>query len=64
MKIKKRLFMNPMATISLWLIPTLTYVMGKLGGMEYNQYEWVWWVGTPILFSAWFILNYKVVKEN
>ena len=56
--------MNPMATISLWLIPTLTYVMGKLGGMEYNQYEWVWWVGTPILFSAWFILNYKVVKEN
>jgi len=64
MKIKKRILANPMATISLWLIPTLTYVMGKLGGMEYNQYEWVWWVGTPILFSAWFILNYKVVKEN
>ena len=64
MKIKKRILANPMATISLWLIPTLTYVMGKLGSMEYNKYEWVWWVGTPILFLAWFILNYKVVKEN
>jgi len=64
MKIEKRFLANPMATISLWLIPTLTYVMGKLGSMEYNKYEWVWWFGTPILFFAWFILNYKLVKEN
>ena len=64
MKIEKRFFASPMATISLWFIPTLVYSLGKLGGTVYNKYEWVWWFGIPTLFLAWFILNFKVVKEK
>lgn len=64
MKIEKRFFASPMTTISLWMIPTLMYGLGKLAGAVYNEYEWVWWFGIPTLFLAWFILNFKIVKNE
>jgi hypothetical protein len=64
MKIEKRFLVSPMTTINLWLIPTLMYGIGKLLGTEYNEYEYVWWIGIPTLFLAWFILNFKIVKDK
>jgi len=64
MKIEKRFLVSPITTINLWMIPSLTYGLGKLAGTEYNEYEYVWWFGIPTLFLAWFILNFKVVKEK
>ena len=64
MKIEKRFLASPMTTINLWLIPTLMYGVGKLAGTEYNEYEYVWWIGIPTLFLVWGILNFKVVKNK
>jgi hypothetical protein len=64
MKIEKRFLVSPMTTINLWLIPTLMYGIGKLLGTEYNEYEYVWWIGIPTLFLAWFILNFKIGKDK
>jgi hypothetical protein len=46
------------------MIPTLMYGFGKLFGTKYNEYEYGWWIGIPTLFLAWFILNFKVVKNE
>ena len=64
MKIEKRFFASPETTVTLWMIPTLFYGFGKLFGTKYNEYEYVWWIGIPTLFLAWFILNFKVVKQE
>lgn len=64
MKIKKRFFALPLATINVWMIPTMSYTLGKLFGTEYNESEYVWWIVIPTLFLAWFILNFKIVKEK
>ncbi len=53
-----------MTTITLWLMPTLIYGLGKLAGTEYNEYEWVWWFGIPVLFLSWAILNFKLVRRQ
>jgi len=64
MKIEKRFLARPMASINLWMIPTLMYGFGKLVGTEYNEYEYVWWIVIPVLFSTWLSLNFKVVKNK
>jgi hypothetical protein len=64
MKIVKRDFANPAASITLWFIPTMTYTIQKLGGMQFNKYEWVWWVGIPALIALWFIINFKTVPTR
>jgi len=50
---------SPSATAPMWAIPTFTYVMGKFGGMEFNQFEFIWWVIIPILFLGWLCMNFK-----
>ncbi len=64
MKLERRFLANPMTTITLWLMPTLIYGLGKLAGTEYNEYEWVWWFGIPVLFLSWVILNFKLVRRQ
>ena len=60
MKITKRNFVNPLATMNLWIIPTWAYTMQKLGGVQFNEYEWVWWIGIPSLIILWFFINFKI----
>ena len=62
MKITKRKFVNPVATMNLWIIPTLAYTMQKVGGVQFNEYEWVWWIGIPSLVILWFFINFKIEK--
>ena len=64
MKLERRLLTSPETTVSLWMIPTLMYGFGKLFGTKYNEYEYVWWIGIPTLFLAWFILNFKIGKDK
>ena len=62
MKIVKRSFMsNPIGSMTIWLMPTMCYFFGKVGGMTYHR-EWIWWVALPVLFSGWILLNFKIKK--
>jgi hypothetical protein len=62
MKIVKRsIFSNPIGSMTIWLIPTMSYFFGKVGGIEYNR-EWIWWVGIPTLILGWLVLNFKIKK--
>lgn len=62
MKIVKRsIFSNPTGSMTIWLIPTMSYLFGKVGGIEYNR-EWIWWVGIPTLILGWLVLNFKIKK--
>jgi len=63
MKITKRYWhRSPAATINIWFIPTLAYTMQKVGGVQFNEYEWVWWVGIPMLVAC--CLNSRVVGDD
>ena len=62
MKIIKREFAWPVATINIWFIPTLTYTMQKVGNTQFNEFEWLWWVAIPSMFVLWFVINFKIKK--
>ena len=63
MKINKRVgYQSPTGTMTIWLIPTISYLLQKLCGMNFNQYEYVWWIVIPVLFIVWFTLNFKLTK--
>jgi hypothetical protein len=59
MKIVKRENGCVICTSSMWLIPTISYMFGKVGGMTYHR-EWIWWVGIPTLILGWILLNWKI----
>jgi hypothetical protein len=62
MKIVKKGFSSqPRATISLWLIPTMFYLLQKFLGIAFHR-EWVWWVGISTMFLVWVLLNWKIKK--
>lgn len=62
-KLKKRTFASPSTTITLFLIPLMTYLMGKGMGVKYNSLEWIW---IPIIlgmFIFWFFINFKIERK-
>ena len=61
MKIVKRELSQPLGSMTLWFIPTMTYIFGKVGGMTYHC-EWIWWVTIPTLVLGWVLLNWKIKK--
>jgi hypothetical protein len=44
------------------MIPALSYLIQKVGGVEFNEYEWVWWAGIPTLVLIWLVINFKIKK--
>lgn len=63
MKIVKRKCMpNPISSMVIWVMPTMTYFLGKIGGMFVYHKEWVWWIFLPVMFFGWFFINFKVKK--
>lgn len=64
MQIVKREWARPFTTMNLWLIPTLTYVLQKSVGVIRPDREWIWWVGLPIAFSIWVLVNFKFQKNK
>jgi hypothetical protein len=61
MKLVKKEMYRPLSTITLWLIPTMSYVVGKIIGITYHR-EWVWWVIIPVTVLIWGLLNWKIKK--
>jgi hypothetical protein len=62
MKLVKRGFSSqPLGSMTLWLIPTMSYMFGKVVGIIYHR-EWIWWVMIPILILSWVLLNWKIKK--
>jgi hypothetical protein len=61
MKIVKRETGCAICTSTLWLIPTMSYVVGKIIGITYHR-EWIWWVAIPTMFLIWGLLNWKFKK--
>jgi predicted small integral membrane protein len=49
----------PTTTMHMWLIPTSLYTLQKVGGTQFNQYEWLWWVVITLTFTLWFFTNFK-----
>jgi hypothetical protein len=63
MRITERVgYQSPTGTMTIWLIPTIAYILQKLCGVQFNQYECIWWILIPVFFIVWFILNFKVTK--
>lgn len=62
LKIKRTRFCNPLLSLHMFTIPVLVYGFGKMAGVEYNQYEFVWWILIPAMAIFWFFFNFKVVK--
>lgn len=62
-KIVKRENGCAICTSTLWLIPTLTYTIGKVGGFIYHR-EWIWWVVIPVMVLIWVLLNWKIETKK
>lgn len=60
MKITKREFASPMGNITLWVIPTITYIILSMNKMIRPDREWYWWVGIPTLILFWFFINFNM----
>ena len=61
MEIVKRENGCPICSSTLWLIPTMSYVVAKSVGVTYHR-EWIWWVVIPTMFLIWGLLNWKFKK--
>jgi hypothetical protein len=61
MEVVKRENGCPICTSTLWLIPTISYVVGNIVGVTYHR-EWIWWVAIPTMFLIWGLLNWKIKK--
>lgn len=65
MKIVKRSWMSsPVYSVNLWAIPLMFYSIQKYVGIIRPDREWIWWVLIPTSFLFWFVINFKVVKDE
>lgn len=60
--IRKNSYIYPASTSPLWIIPSITYLVQKLVGLEFNEREYIWWIAIPAVFIFWFLLNFKIIK--
>ena len=63
MKIKGRSFSNPVGTLIIFLMPFIMYIYLKACGLVAHR-EWIWVIMIPALIVFWFILNFRIVKNN
>lgn len=65
MKVITRKGMCAICTSSVWWIPTITYLTFKFVGNNIKpEREWIWWVAIPTMFLVWFLINYKIKRNN
>ena len=62
--VRRNSYIHPASTCSVWVIPSITYLIQKLVGLEFNEREYVWWIGIPAVFIFWFIINFKIAKQQ
>jgi hypothetical protein len=63
MKIVKREKVCGICTASLWWMPSLTYIIFKMNGVEFHN-EWIWGVAISTMFLIWGLLNWKITIKN
>jgi hypothetical protein len=61
MKLIKKEDVCAPCTASLWWIPTMSYSIMSINGVEFHR-EWIWWVGIPTLILVWGLLNWTIKK--
>ena len=64
LKIKRTRIYAPLLSLHMFTIPVLIYGFGKMMGVEYNQYEFVWWILIPAMAIFWFFFNFKIVRSS
>jgi hypothetical protein len=64
MRIKRTNFASPVQTLTLPLIPAMTYILQKAIGITKPEKEWYWWVAIGIAFLIWFAVNFKITKKG
>ena len=64
MRIVKREICRPLSTVTLWWIPTITYLIMKMNGIISPTKEWIWWIAIPIMFLIWVLLNWKIETKK
>lgn len=64
MRISKKKEVCGFCTASLWWIPSITYLIFKINNVINPNKEWVWWVGIPLMFLLWLMINYKIKNNN
>ena len=62
--VKRNGLSNPLSSAVLWAIPTMSYTLQKIVGVEMNDREWLWWVTIPVMFTMWLALNFKTVPTR
>jgi hypothetical protein len=60
--VKRGDYVNPLASITIWLIPTFFYTIQKMLRIIIPEREWMWWVMIPTTFIIWVLLNWKIKK--
>ena len=63
-KLSKRDFANPLGSITIWIIPTLTYIMLSMNGVIKEDREWIWLTMIPLLFVLWIVINFKIKNDG
>ena len=66
MKIRKRRNMSPGNSVMIWVVPLIGYSTLKYLSMHGSvslKNEFVWWIGIPVSFIFWFLMNYSVTKS-
>lgn len=64
MKITKRKSASPIQTMAIFVIPAMTYIFQNLMGIINPDREWIWWVAIPSMFVLWFVVNFKIKKQD
>jgi len=64
MKIKLRESMKGSNIFIVALMPTMTYVMGRVVGVQYNHLEFIWWISIPALWIMFLCLKFKIIKNH
>jgi hypothetical protein len=59
-KINRKKRINPLVTITLWLIPTITYGIMKYLGHVLPKMDWVWFILITFNFILWFRFNWGI----
>lgn len=63
MKLQKRDWARPLNTITVFMIPLITYLILKFSGHKMHK-EWLWWITIPILIIIWLLINFKFVRNK
>ena len=64
MKITKRRSASPIQTMAIFVIPAMTYIFQKSMGIINPDREWRWGIGITALVVLWFVVNFKIKKQD